>query len=211
MKYLAYPIVIYLIIFGCLNTAMADNIKNDLHHYQKIDLPYSSKKAGNYYYWDDKTGELHLASNKKMPFRFNSTEYSYAPKLQRFINKSSFYFPAVYFKYKNILYKGITYMYYSDNDNPIFIFQLNSYDAKGQFIDAIVLDERLSAEGEALWWNEFKIQANGEILVNQMEQTLIDDDPKFKNGDIHFLKKSIYQMTASGKFKKMKETVINDI
>jgi hypothetical protein len=211
VKYFTYPIVIYLITFGYFNMAMADHFKNDLCHYQKIDLPYSSRDLEKYYYWDDEIGALHLLSNEKLPFRFQPKEYSYTPKLQRFTYKNSFYFPAVYFNYKNIVYKGIVYMYYGDNDNPIFIFQLNSYDAKGHFIDAIVLDERLSAEGEALWWSDFKIQANGKILVNQIEQTLIDNDPKFKNGDIHFLKKSVYQMTTSDEFKKVKEKIINAI
>ena len=101
-------------------------------------------------------------------------------------------------------------MIFADNDEPIFYFQLNSYDRKGNFIDAIILDERFSAEGEALVWSDFKIQTNGQIIVNQMEQILIDDDMKFKNGDIYFLKKNIYKMSSTGVFKKIKETTIND-
>ena len=89
----------------------------------------------------------------------------------------------------------------------IYLLQLNSYDKKGNFIDAIMLDERYSAEGEALRWSDFKILTNGEIIVNQMEQMLIDD-MEFKNGDIHFLTKNIYQMSSTGIFKKVKETII---
>ena len=73
-----------------------------------------------------------------------------------------------------------------------------------------MLDERYSAEGEVLRWSDFKILTDGQITVNQMEQMLIDDDMEFKNGDIHFLTKNIYQMSSTGIFKKVKETIIYD-
>lgn len=208
MKYVIYPIVICLLTLCHISMSIADNATNDLQHYQKINLPYSSKEITKYYY-EDKMGEIHISPTDKMPFRFSAKEYSYTPKLARFPYKSASYFPAIYFNYKNILYKGIIYITYGDNDNPSFYFQLNSYDTKGKFIDAILLDERLSAEGEALWWRDFKIQSNGRILVNQMEKTLIEDE-EFEVGDIHALKKSIYQMSTSGVFKKIKETVIHN-
>jgi len=96
-------------------------------------------------------------------------------------------------------------------DDAIFFFQLNSYDKQGNFIDAITLDERLNAEGEAIRWSDFKIQANGRITVNKMEQMLIDDhDNNLKAGDINFLTKFEYQMSSSGIFEKIEEAVINN-
>ena len=208
MKQLTYPIIICLVVLANINIAIADTFKNELKHYKKIDLPYTSNDITQYY-WEDEAGGLHISPNSKMPFRFSAKELSYKPSLVRIPLKYSFYFPAVYFNYKNITYKGIIFMTYVDNDESIFYFQLNSYDKKGNFIDAIMLDERYSAEGEALRWSDFKILTNGEIIVNQMEQMLIDD-MEFKNGDIHFLTKNIYQMSSTGIFKKVKETIIYD-
>ncbi|WP_176701258.1 hypothetical protein, partial [Gilliamella sp. wkB108] len=83
-------------------------------------------------------------------------------------------------------------------------FRLNSYDPDGKPIDAIVLDERYSEEGEVLVWNDFTIKANGAILVNQKEKLLIDAGlSDFKKGEIKS-KKSQYQMTKTGLFKKLK-------
>lgn len=206
MKYVIYPIVICLLTLCHISVSMADNVTNDLQHYQKINLPYSSKEITKYYY-EDEMEEIHISPTDKMPFRFSAKEYSYIPKLANFPYKSTFYFPAIYFNYKNILYKGIIYIYYASNDNPVFIFQLNSYDTKGNFIDAILLDERLSAEGEALYWSDFTIQKNGRILINQYLQYLIEDDliPEkgYKQNEIKS-KKNIYQMSHSGIFKKIK-------
>lgn len=210
MKQLIYPIIFCLAVLGNVNTAMADIFENELKYYQKINLPYSSSDITKYYYWESEASGLHISPNSKMPFRFSAKEFSYKPSLVRIPLKYSFYFPAVYFNYKNITYKGIIFMTHIDNDEPIFYFQLNSYDKKGNFIDAIMLDERYSAEGEALRWSDFKILTNGEIIINQMEQMLIDDDMEFKNGDIHFLTKNIYQMSSTGIFKKVKETIIYD-
>lgn len=206
MKSFIYPIVICLYTLCHISMSMADNVTNDLQHYQKINLPYSSKEITKYYY-EDEMEEIHISPTDKMPFQFSAKEYSYTPKLANFPYKSTFYFPAIYFNYKNILYKGIIYIYYGDNDNPVFVFQLNSYDTKGNFIDAILLDERLSAEGEALYWSDFTIQKNGRILVNQYLQYLIEDDliPEkgYKQNEIKS-KKNIYQMSNSGIFKKIK-------
>lgn len=208
MKYLIYPLIIYLLLFEQFSLVMADDkIDHDLLHFQKIDLPFTSKQAAKYYYWKDDI--LFMSPDDKLPYRFSAEEYAYKPKITRFDWKPSFYFPAIYFIYKKIIYKGIIYIEYGDNDTPIFIFQLNSYDVKGNFIDAIKLDERLSAEGEALWWSDFKIEANGNITVNQMEQTLVDDNERYKNGDIHFLKKSRYKMSDKGIFTKIEETIID--
>ena len=209
MKKLIYPIIFCLAVLGNINNAIADTFKNELKHYKKIDLPYTSNDITKYY-WEDEAGGLHISPNSKMPFRFSAKEFSYKPSLVRIPLKYSFYFPTVYFNYKNITYKGIIFMTHIDNDEPIFYFQLNSYDKKGNFIDAIMLDERYSAEGEVLRWSDFKILTNGQITVNQMEQMLIDDDMEFKNGDIHFLTKNIYQMSSTGIFKKVKETIIYD-
>ncbi|MGE9658555.1 hypothetical protein ACQP6C_08690 [Snodgrassella alvi] len=210
MKYLIYPIIICLIMLVNVSTATANTPEIDLKHYKKIDLPYTSNDITKYYYWEDEASGLHISPNPKMPFRFSTKELSYQPKLARFFVNCPLYFPTIYFHYKNITYKGVIFMIFADNDEPIFYFQLNSYDRKGNFIDAIILDERFSAEGEALVWSDFKIQTNGQIIVNQMEQILIDDDMKFKNGDIYFLKKNIYKMSSTGVFKKIKETTIND-
>ncbi|MBI0068152.1 MULTISPECIES: hypothetical protein [unclassified Snodgrassella] len=210
MKYLIYPIIICFIVFGNVNKAIADTIKNELKHYKKIDLPYSSNETTEYYYWKGDDYVLYISPNPKIPIRFSAKEYAYTPKLVRLSYKNSFYYPAIYFNYKNILYKGIIYMVYGTyGDDAIFFFQLNSYDKQGNFIDAITLDERLNAEGEALWWSDFKIQADGRITVNKMEQMLIDDNgDNLKAGDIHVLAKIEYQMGSSGTFKKIKETVI---
>lgn len=68
----------------------------------------------------------------------------------------------------------------------------------------------MPAEGEALWWSEFNIQTDGQIIVHQMKQILFDD-MKFKNGGLHFItKKYIYQKSLAGVFEKIKETNINE-
>lgn len=43
-----------------------------------------------------------------------------------------------------------------------------------------------------------------------MEQILIDDE-RYKNGDIHIIKKSGYQMSDTGVFRKVKETVVDEM
>ena len=212
MKQLIYPIIICFIVFVNVNKAIANTIKNELKHYKKINLPYSSNETTEYYYWKGDNNVLFISPNPKIPMRFSAKEYAYTPKLVRLSYKDSFYYPAIYFNYKNILYKGIVYMVYGRyGDDAIFFFQLNSYDKQGNFIDAITLDERLNAEGEAIRWSDFKIQANGRITVNKMEQMLIDDhDNNLKAGDINFLTKFEYQMSSSGIFEKIEEAVINN-
>jgi hypothetical protein len=210
MKNLIYPVVIYFIILCHINLAMGNNIQNDLHYYQKISLPYSSNDVTKYYYWEDKTEELRISPNQKVSVRFSDKECRILRKLAKF-GRSDSYYPAIYFSYKNILYKGIFFINYTDNDMPVFVFQLNSYDHHGNIIDVIVLDERVNVEGEVLYFNDFTIQQNGTILISKNEQYLLDYDlidnngKGFRKGEAKS-KRFTYQMSTSGIFKKINET-----
>ncbi|OCG24557.1 hypothetical protein A9G11_03720 [Gilliamella sp. wkB108] len=206
MKFLKNFVIICLLILLNINIAFSANIKKELRFYQQIKLPYSSKQLKKYYYWDE-FGELNILSHEKMPLRFSMQDYSV--KIKTFSDdfhgsSGAFYFPLIYFNFNKFLYTGVMYMSFGANDVHIFTFRLNSYDSNGKLIDAIVLDERYSEEGEVLLWNDFTIKANGIIYVNQQKKLLIDAGlSDFKKGEIKS-KKSQYQMTKTGLFKKLK-------
>lgn len=129
MKYLIYPIIICFIVFGNVSNAIANTKENELRHYKKINLPYSSAELEKYYYWGE--NGLQLSPDMPFPLRFTNKEFSYKPKLFDYLAKTTFYFPLCYFYYKNILYKGVIQMAISDNDEKIFTFQVYSYNDQG--------------------------------------------------------------------------------
>ena len=201
MKRLIYPIIICFIVFGSVNKTIADTLKNELKHYKKINLPYSSNELKKYYYW----GEYGLYLSPAMPFplRFTNKEFSYKPKLFDYLAKTTFYFPHCYFYYKNILYKGVIQMATGENDGKVFTFQLYSYDNQGEVIDAILLYK--VEGGEISYWNDFIINPNGKILITQYQQeNLFEDDEEPKNNQID-TKTVEFQMTPSGIFNPTKE------
>ena len=201
MKQLIYPIIICFIVFGNVNKTIADTLKNELKHYKKINLPYSSNELKKYYYW----GEYGLYLSPAMPFplRFTNKEFSYKPKLFDYLAKTTFYFPHCYFYYKNILYKGVIQMATGENDGKVFTFQLYSYDSQGVVIDAILLYK--VEGGEISYWNDFIINPNGKILITQYQQeNLFEDDEEPKNNQID-TKTVEFQMTPSGIFNPTKE------
>lgn len=206
MKLLNNFIVICQLILLNINIAFSANIKKELRFYQQIKLPYSSNQLKKYYYWN-KFHEIQISANNKTPLRFN--EQDFLVDVKSVSHDSGFatgglYFPVFYFKFNDILYTGIIYMALAENDTNVITFRLNSYNPEGKLIDAILLDQRFEPEGEVLYWNDFTIKANGTILVNQKEKLLIDAGlSDFKKGEIKS-KKSQYQMTKTGLFKKLK-------
>ncbi|OCG27287.1 hypothetical protein A9G11_13155 [Gilliamella sp. wkB108] len=207
MKFLKNFVIICLLILLNINIAFSANIKKELRFYQQIKLPYSSNQLKKYYYWN-KFNEILISADNKTPLKFSEQNFFIQPKSVSHedycYHKGVFYFPIMYFKFNKFIYTGIIYMAFGNNDDHIFTFRLNSYDPDGKPIDAIVLDERYSEEGEVLVWNDFTIEANGKILVNQKEKLLIDAGlSDFKKGEIKS-KKSQYQMTKMGLFKKLK-------
>ena len=208
MKQLIYPIIICFIVFGSVNKTIADTLKNELKHYKKINLPYSSNELKKYYYWGEYG--LYLSPDMPFPLRFANKEFSYKPKLSEYLVKTTFYFPHCYFYYQNILYKGIIQMAIDENDEKIFSFQLYSYDNQGEFIDAILLYKVQG--GEISYWNDFIINPNGKILITQYQQdNLIESDenpnefiinPENNQIDTKIVE---FQMTPSGIFNPTKE------
>ena len=208
MKQLIYPIIICFIVFGSVNKTIADTLKNELKHYKKINLPYSSNELKKYYYWG-KYG-LYLSPDMPFPLRFTNKEFSYKPKLFDYLAKTTFYFPHCYFYYKNILYKGVIQMATGENDGKVFTFQLYSYDDQGGVIDAILLYK--VEGGEISYWNDFIINPNGKILITQYQQdNLIESDenpnefiinPENNQIDTKIVE---FQMTPSGIFNPTKE------
>ena len=207
MKQLIYPIIICFIVFGSVNKTIADTLKNELKHYKKINLPYSSNELKKYYYWGEYG--LYLSPDMPFPLRFTNKEFSYKPKLFDYLAKTTFYFPHCYFYYKNILYKGVIQMARGDNDQA-FTFQLYSYDDQGGVIDAILLYKVQG--GEISYWNDFIINPNGKILITQYQQdNLIESDenpnefiinPENNQIDTKIVE---FQMTPSGIFNPTKE------
>ena len=61
-------------MLGNVNTAIANTFKNELKHYKKIDLPYTSNDITKYY-WEDEAGRLHISPNPKChsDFRLKSS------------------------------------------------------------------------------------------------------------------------------------------
>ena len=201
MKQLIYPIIICFIVFGSVNKTIADTLKNELKHYKKINLPYSSNELKKYYYWGEYG--LYLSPDMPFPLRFTNKEFSYKPKLFDYLAKTTFYFPHCYFYYKNILYKGVIQMATGENDGKVFTFQVYSYDNQGEFIDAILLYK--VEGGEISYWNDFIINPNGKILITQYQQeNLFEDDEEPKNNQID-TKTVEFQMTPSGIFNPTKE------
>ncbi|TEA27809.1 hypothetical protein [Candidatus Schmidhempelia bombi] len=192
-------IVTFLLLFSNINAVFSANVINDLHHYQKIDLPYSSKGLEKYYYWSD--FGIKLSPNMPFPLRFSNKEFSFKPKLFKYLTKSAFYFPHVYFHYNDILYKGIIYMAIGENDANVFTFQLNSFDAKNNLIDAIVLYK--IQNGEISYWNDFFIKTNGKILIKQHQQQNLFEDDEAPNDKIQTTEIE-YQIDHSGIFNKIK-------
>ncbi|OCG24932.1 hypothetical protein A9G45_05305 [Gilliamella sp. HK2] len=200
MKFLNSFIITFLLMFSNINAVFSVNEKNDLHYYQKIKLPYSSKELEKYYYWSD--FGIKLSPNMPFPLRFSNKEFSFKPKLFEYLAKSAFYFPHIYFYYEGILYKGIIYMAIGENDANVFTFQLNSFDAQNNLIDAIVLYK--IQNGEISYWNDFVIKTNGKILIKQhQQQNLFEFDEDPKKNDIQ-TKEIKYQMSRSGFFNKIK-------
>ena len=201
MKQLIYPIIICFIVFGNVNKTIADTLKNELKHYKKINLSYSSNELKKYYYWGEYG--LYLSPDMPFPLRFTNKEFSYKPKLFDYLAKTTFYFPHCYFYYKNILYKGVIQMATGENDGKVFTFQLYSYDNQGEVIDAILLYK--VEGGEISYWNDFIINPNGKILITQYQQeNLFEDDEEPKNNQID-TKTVEFQMTPSGIFNPTKE------
>ena len=207
MKQLTYPIIICLVVLANINISIADTFKNELKHYKKINLPYSSNELKKYFYWG-KYG-LYLSPDMPFPLRFSNKEFSYKPKLFDYLAKTTFYFPHCYFYYKNILYKGVIQMATGENDGKVFTFQLYSYDNQGVVIDAILLYK--VEGGEISYWNDFIINPNGKILITQYQQdNLIESDenpnefiinPENNQIDTKIVE---FQMTPSGIFNPTK-------
>ncbi|OOX79006.1 hypothetical protein [Snodgrassella alvi] len=201
MKYLIYPIIICFIVFGNVSNAIANTKENELRHYTKINLPYSSDELEKYYYWGEHG--LQLSPDMPFPLRFTNKEFSYKPKLFDYLAKTTFYFPLCYFYYKNILYKGVIQMAISDNDEKIFTFQVYSYNDQGGVIDAILLYK--VQRGEISYWNDFIINPNGKILITQYQQVnLFEDDEEPKDNQIE-TKIVEFQMTPSGIFNSVEK------
>lgn len=68
----------------------------------------------------------------------------------------------------------------------------------------------MHAEGEALWWSEFNIQTDGQIIVHQMKQFFLMIWNLRMEVFILLQKKYIYQMSLAGVFEKIKETNISE-
>lgn len=68
----------------------------------------------------------------------------------------------------------------------------------------------MPAEGEALWWSEFNIQTDGQIIVHQMKQFFLMIWNLRMEVFILLQKKYIYQMNLAGVFEKIKETNISE-
>lgn len=202
MKQLKIYLLIYLFIFINTKYAFTTELEGHLCQYKEVNLPYSSVELEKYYYLDEKTG-IKLNPHELSPLSFSDKELNYSPKLFDEFAKGNDYYPLIYFYYKSILYKGIIYQGYADNDMNTFVFQLSSYDAQNNIIDAIVLDTRFRFE--VMYWNDFIINNNGEIFIKKHSQQLHDySKNNFNiNGDIQILELN-YQIGNDGIFRQIK-------
>lgn len=70
----------------------------------------------------------------------------------------------------NLTFKVTAYLDYVEADTPGLIIQLNSYAPTGEFVDALLLDIRISYE-EGENYSRFYIDQQGNIVINQYQVT----------------------------------------
>ncbi|TWP27374.1 hypothetical protein ETU09_07985 [Apibacter muscae] len=188
-----------LLLFSCQNTPK--NNKKQIEPYKEVILPYTSQKLKPFYSVDSLTGGVELTIKDIKPITFTKEELLQNVKNSEGINKGNAYYPLIYFYIDSIIYKGIIYNGYSDNDINAFVFQLTSYDNKGKIIDAILLDSRFIFE--VYYWNDFTIRSDGYIDLIKYSHQLYDFSEENYNVKKNIeSKKNIYKMNK-GKFEKV--------
>ncbi len=193
--------ILYLFILTTI-TLNCQEVSNN-HSKLSTQLPYNSDNLKIYYRFDSMTG-VHLVSNNLKPQKFSKKELLQKVKESDGFAKGKIYYPLISFYKDSILYKGIIYEGYADNDMNTFIFQLTSYDKNKNIIDAILLDHRFIFE--IYYWNDFQIDKDGKIIIIKNSQQLYDfsEEPPNVQGQIQS-EKITYQISSEGKFELINE------
>jgi hypothetical protein len=138
----------------------------------ELSLPVQSNQLAAYYTDHSPQGasgvSTLLPAYQKPMIHFNTQETTVPIKGESFgantINTQLAYYEAGYFKTDSFLYKLIIYERFAEAGTPVLNIQLNSYDASGVLIDAVLLDSRFRFE-EFERFSEFAINP-GDIHIN---------------------------------------------
>lgn len=162
-----FLLLLSIVVISCSKSIMKTNINS---------LPFSSDSLKKFYYYDNETSSYKIKTQLLQKNEFTNIDKSIIPKnFENYFTNNKFYYPVLKFSKNSYQYIGILYEGYVDSEYNCLFFQLNSYDGKGKFIDALLLDNKFTFE--VTYWNDFKIQKDGNIAITEYSENnlLIDD------------------------------------
>lgn len=189
-------IIFYLfLLITLINCSKSIKVNSD-------SLPFNSDSLKRYYFYnkDCSCYKINTKNLNKKNF-LNQNEKVEIKNFENYYIIGKNYYPVLSFTKNSYKYIGILYEGYVENDFNCLFFQLNSYDEKGNLIDALLLDNRFTFE--ISYWNNFTIRSDGYIDLIKYSHQLYDFSEENYNVKKNIeSKKNMYKMNK-GKFEKV--------